>query len=57
MIPKMQDLRELTDSELDLVTGGDKPGPSGWNGGHNHKIGNLSNNPNDPNGAYTPGNS
>jgi hypothetical protein len=56
MTLKMQGLRELTDSELDLVTGGDKPNSSGWNGGDNHKIGNLSQNPNDGNGAYIPGN-
>jgi hypothetical protein len=47
-------LRELTEKEKEQVSGGDKPNASGWNGGGNHKIGNLSNNPNDGNGAYVP---
>lgn len=56
MTPKKQGLRELTDVELDWVTGGDKPNASGFVGNGDKKVGNLSQNPNDGNGAYTPGN-
>ena len=54
----MQGLRELTEAELDLVAGGDKPNASGFVGESGKKNSNLSNNPNDgpPPGAYTPGN-
>jgi len=59
MTPEMQGLRELTDKELDLVTGGDKPNASGFVGNSGKKNSNLSQNPTDgpPPGAYTPGNS
>jgi hypothetical protein len=56
MTPKLQGLRELTDAELDLVTGGDKPNASGFVGESGKKNAQLSNNPNDGPGAYTPGN-
>jgi hypothetical protein len=46
------EIRELSDAEIDCVSGGG----AGWNGGHNHKIGNKSTNPNVGNGAYVPGN-
>jgi hypothetical protein len=42
---------ELTDAELDWVSGGDKPNASGWVGNHTKKNGELSKNPNDGPGA------
>jgi hypothetical protein len=51
-----KDLRELTDVELDWVAGGDKPNSSGFVGNGDKKVGQLSQNPNDGPGAYTPGN-
>ncbi len=49
--------RELTSAELDWVSGGDKPNASGKVGNGDKKVGELSKNPNDGHGAYTPGNS
>jgi hypothetical protein len=49
--------RELTEAELDWVSGGDKPNASGHVGNGDKKVGQLSKNPNDDHGAYTPGNS
>jgi hypothetical protein len=53
---RLREMVELTDAELDHVTGGDKPNASGFNGG-GKKVAQLSQNPNDgpPPGAYTPG--
>jgi hypothetical protein len=53
--------RELSEAELDWVSGGDKPNASGFVGNGDKKVGKLSNNPNDDPpahtpGAYTPGN-
>jgi hypothetical protein len=55
MTPPMQGTRELTEAELDLVTGGDKPNASGFVGNSGKKNANLSTRPNDGPGAYTPG--
>ena len=55
MTPPMQGIRELTEAELDLVTGGDKPNASGFVGNSGKKNANLSTRPNDGPGAYTPG--